>query len=61
MSIMMNEYYRHKEFGLVRTVARAKDIKDKSTKIMYCGVQPGGLAGEMLLEEEASFLKNIKF
>lgn len=57
--IFMGDYYTINEYGLVRTIARAKSCETDKNMIMFAVVGEGGLHKETLLLNEEDFIKKI--
>ena len=58
--VLMGEYYRLGNLGLVRAIARAKNCETTKQMIMFTVIQDGGFVGENLLWDESDFLKEAK-
>ena len=57
--VAMGSYYTSKEYGLVRTVCRGRDITDGSEKIAFVKVLSGGMASEIFFMEENEFKESF--
>ncbi len=53
--VAMGTYYRADQYGLVRTVCRATDVKTGEVITAYVEVGEGGCVGEVMLMPELEF------
>lgn len=59
MFVGMGDYYNLKGYGLVKTVAKAKNCDTKDDMVMFATVGKGGVVTDMLLLNEKVFLNDI--